>query len=191
VTSLQRPEEQADSDEQLAAAAREGESRAFERLLLRHESPVLALLRSLGVPRADREDVAQEIFVRLFRHLGRYRPTQPFRPWLYRVAVNACHDYRHRSRRQRSEQQGSEALLLEASDASPGPSERLRDAENRSLLESALESLSERERAVFVLCEMEEMRTREVAKALRISAITVWRHLGRARRRLQEILSSH
>jgi RNA polymerase sigma-70 factor (ECF subfamily) len=186
---LLRPEESLDSDEALAAAARAGDSAAFERLLRRHERPVLALLRSLGVPPADREDVAQDIFIRLFRHLDRYRPGRPFGGWLYRIAINACHDYRKLNKRRRGEMSGSEAELREAADSAPGPSDLLAGAENRGRLERALDGLSQRERAVFVLCEMEELPTREVAKALRISAITVRRHLGRARRRLQEILT--
>jgi len=187
---LRRPEQSRVSDEQLAEAAREGESAAFDRLLRRHEGPVLALLRSLGVPPDDREDVAQEIFIRLFRHLDRYRPSQPFGGWLYRISVNACHDYRRQKLRRRGEQPGSEAAMREATDGAPGPSELYSGVEEKSRLEKALEELSERERAVFVLCEMEELPTRDVAKALRISAITVRRHLGRARRRLQAILAA-
>jgi RNA polymerase sigma factor (sigma-70 family) len=187
---LRRREESRVSDETLAAAAREGESAAFDRLLRRHEGPVLALLRSLGVPPADREDVAQEIFIRLFRHLHRYRPSKPFGGWLYRISVNACHDYRRQNFRRRGEQPGSDAAMRAATDGAPGPSELYSGAEQQSRLEKALEGLSERERAVFVLCEMEELPTRDVAKALRISSITVRRHLGRARRRLQEILSA-
>ena len=99
VKSLRRPDESVDSDETLAAAARNGESDALEQLLRRHESPILAFLRSLGIPPADREDVAQEIFIRLFRHLDHYRPAQPFRPWLYRIAINASHDYRNNDHR--------------------------------------------------------------------------------------------
>ncbi len=70
----------------------------------------------------------------------------------------------------------------------PGPVELYDSADQRSRLERALAALSERERAVFVLCELEDQPTRMVARALGITAITVRRHLGRARRRLQQIL---
>jgi RNA polymerase sigma-70 factor (ECF subfamily) len=175
-----------EQEERLVEAARRGEPRAFERLLERHESRVLRVLSLLGVPRDDREDVAQEVFVRVFRHLDRFRAGQPFSGWIYRITVNASHDHR-RTLRRRRETGGREGVPERADDA-PGPAERLDLDDRRRRLEVALTALSERERAVFVLCEMEDLPTRDVARTLAISAITVRRHLGRARRRLQEIL---
>lgn len=176
-------------DGRLVEAARRGDARAFEQLLERHESRVLRVLALLGVPRDDREDVAQEVFVRVFRHLDRFRAGQPFSGWLYRIAVNASHDHRRRLRRRReAPRRGDDPP--ERRDEAPGPHERLDLGDRRRRLEGALAALSERERAVFVLCEIEELPTGQVARALAISSITVRRHLGRARRRLQAILSA-
>jgi RNA polymerase sigma-70 factor (ECF subfamily) len=179
--------EERERDERLVEAARSGEPRAFERLLERHESRVLRVLRLLGIPRDDREDVAQEVFIRVFRHLHGFRAGQPFSGWLYRITVNASHDHRRLLRRRREAPQ-REGAVAERADEGPGPAERLDRGDRRRRLERAMESLSERERAVFVLCELEELPTRQVARALAISSITVRRHLGRARRRLQETL---
>jgi len=169
------------SDDQLVAAARSGDERAFETLLRRHESRVLRVLRLLGIHSNDRDDVAQEVFVRVFRHLSGFRTGHTFEAWVYRIAVNACHDHRRRaSRRQREEIEARPLLGTEESSAAHDEQVGLRD-----LLEQALDELSERERAVFVLCELEGMENKGVARTLGISTITVRRHLSRARTRLQ------
>ena len=180
--------EQKPSDRALVDAARAGQVRALERLLDRHQGRVLRVLRFLGIPAQDREDVAQEVFVRVFRHLDGFRPGQEFGAWLYRVTVNAGHDYRsRRGRRARGEAPWREGT--EHQDPRPGPAESARGRELRRELERALELLSDRERTIFVLREVEGLDSREVARALGITSVTVRRHLSRARRRLRQALS--
>jgi RNA polymerase sigma-70 factor (ECF subfamily) len=175
------------SERELVEAARDGQVRALEQLLDRHQGRVLRILRFLGVPAQDREDVAQEVFVRVFKHLRGFRAGQEFGAWVYRITVNASHDYRsRRGRVTRGEAPWSEAA--EHEDPGPGPAEGARQAELREALERALESLTERERTIFVLREIEGLETREVAGALGITSITVRRHLSRARRRLRSAL---
>jgi len=179
--------EQDPTDAELVAAARDGQVRAFEQLLDRHQARVLRVLRFLGIPSQDREDVAQEVFVRVFRHLKGFRAGREFGAWLYRVTVNAAHDFRsRRGRLARGEAPWSEATDPE--DPRPGPGESARGEELRRTLERALESLSERERTIFVLREIEGLGSREVARALGITAVTVRRHLSRARRHLRDLL---
>jgi len=175
------------TDEALARAAIGGEVRALETLLDRHQGRVLRILRFLGVPDRDREDVAQEIFVRIFRHLKGFRAGSEFGAWLYRLSVNAAHDYRRRAGRLGR----GETPWLEGDDREdprPGPEEAAHGRDLRVALGRALESLGERERTIFVLREIEQLSSREVAKALGITTITVRRHLSRARRRLRELL---
>lgn len=174
-------------DEALVGAALEGNARAFEILLRRHEGRVLRLLRLLGVPESDREDVAQEIFVRVFRHLDGFERGRPFSAWVYRVAVNAATDYRHRSARLHAEEAPWPAGFDPAGEGSAAEAAIRRDDLARRL-EAALGLLSDRERAVFVLREVEGLETREVARVLGITRITVRRHLGLARARLREAL---
>jgi RNA polymerase sigma-70 factor (ECF subfamily) len=172
-----------DDDATLVEAARRGEVRALERLLDRHEGAVLRTLRYLGVPLQDREDVAQEIFIRVFRHLRGFRRGQEFGGWLYRITVNAAHDYgSRRGRTSLTESPWSEEGEGEEQHRGPRP-------ELRVELERALEALGERERTIFVLREIEGLDTRDVARALGITSITVRRHLSRARRHLRDLLS--
>jgi len=177
------------ADAVLVRQALAGDEDALERLLVLHESRVLRLLRLLGVRHEDREDVAQEVFLRVFRHLGGFRPGRSFRGWLYRITVNAAHDHRNTlQRRAGREELGWEGSADHRPDVAPGPEETAATRDRVKRLEAALGDLSERERAAFVLCDMERLGSRQAAKALGITAITVRRHLGRARARLREIL---
>jgi RNA polymerase sigma-70 factor (ECF subfamily) len=176
-------------DALLVAAAQDGDVRALESLLVRHESKVLRLLRFLGVPTCDREDVAQEIFLRVFRHLAGIDRRKPFAAWLYRVTVNAAQDYRKASGHSARVEQPM-AERFDAADGSRGPEEQAGDDGLRRRLEGALSRLSERERAVFILKEIEGLETREIAGALGLTRITVRRHLGLARTRLKLILGN-
>ena len=175
------------TDEALAQAAIDGQVRALETLLDRHQGRVLRILRFLGIPGQDREDVAQEIFVRIFRHLKGFRAGGDFGAWLYRLTVNGAHDYRSRAGRLVR----GEAPWLEGDereDPRPGPEESAHGRDLRMALGQALGSLGERERTIFVLREIEQLSSREVARALGITTITVRRHLSRARRHLRELL---
>ena len=179
--------EEREEDERLIGLALDGDRAALEALLVRHEAPVLRVLRLLGVPRDDREDVAQDVFVRVVRHLDGFRRGQPFGGWLYRIAVNAAHDHRARAGR-RTRLAVESAAASEPADEAATQHRDVEAADLRRRLEAALTELSDRERAVFVLAELEGLSTRELGRALGISAITVRRHLSRARRRLQKIL---
>ena len=173
----------------MVEAARGGDVRAFESLVLRHERRVLRVIRFLGVPASDQEDVAQEVFLRVFRHLPAYRKGRSFAAWAYKITVNAVHDWRSRVRRL----SGDEIPWTDEAEAKVAEPEGGGEAARAQLarrLESALATLSERERAVFVLKELEGLETAEVARALGISSITVRRHLGLARGRLQKKMTS-
>ena len=169
------------------AAAQEGDVRAFEALLSAHEAKVLRVLRFLGVSAIDREDVAQEVFVRVFRHLGGFRRGRPFGAWVYRITVNAAHDWRLRLGANHEEVPWTAAAAAVPAAGSDPESAAAREDLQRKL-EKGLSALSERERAVFVLRELEGLETAEVAHALGITSITVRRHLGLARDRLRRLL---
>ena len=179
------PSDDEESESSLILAARGGDARAFETLLRRHEARVLRVLRLLGVPVSDREDVAQNVFLRLFRGLDGFQTGRPFASWVYKVAANAALDWRGRSDRLRREEAPWDETVEETASTGVSGADRL-DLARR--LEGALETLTERERAVFVLIEMEGLDRSEAARALGITSITVRRHLGLAKGRLRQAL---
>jgi len=178
------PSDDDTSEPSLIEAARGGDARAFEELLRRHEARVFRVLRLLGVSTSDREDVAQNVFLRIFRGLDGFRAGHSFSSWVYKIAANAALDWRGRSDQQRREEAPWDEAVEQAP---PPPSSGGLDLARR--LEAALETLSDRERAVFVLVEMEGLERDDVARALGISGITVRRHLGLAKERLRGSLS--
>jgi RNA polymerase sigma-70 factor (ECF subfamily) len=184
VATRARSDDEAD-ERPLIEAARGGDARAFEDLLRRHEARILRVLRLLGVPAIDRDDVAQNVFLRVFRGLDGFHAGRPFSSWVYKIAVNAAIDWRGQSDRLRREEAPWDETRDEAA-AAPAAAGQL-DLARR--LETALDTLSERERAVFVLVEMEGVERADAARALGISGITVRRHLGLAKTRLRQSLS--
>ncbi len=150
---------------------------------------MLRVLRFLGAPGTEREDIAQEVFLRVFRHLAAYRRGRSFSAWIYKIAVNAVHDARSRARRL-SEGEVPWSDEADAKVASTSAGEDVGRRELAARLEAALASLTEREREVFVLKELEGLDSDEVARALGISEVTVRRHLGLARERLRGILGA-
>lgn len=183
--AIRAPSDDEESESSLILAARGGDARAFETLLRRHEARVLRVLRLLGVPVSDREDVAQNVFLRLFRGLDGFQTGRPFASWVYKVAANAALDWRGRSDRLRREEAPWDETVEETASTGVSGADRL-DLARR--LEGALETLTERERAVFVLIEMEGLDRSEAARALGITSITVRRHLGLAKGRLRQAL---
>ena len=183
--AIKAPSDDEESEPSLILAARAGDARAFESLLRRHEARVLRVLRLLGVPASDREDVAQNVFLRLFRGLDGFQAGRPFASWVYKVAANAALDWRGRSDRLRREEAPWDETVEETASTGVSGADRL-DLARR--VEGALETLTERERAVFVLIEMEGLDRSEAARALGITSITVRRHLGLAKDRLRQAL---
>ncbi len=134
-------------------------------------------VRMIGLARAD--DVTQDVFVRVFRHLREFRGTSEFSTWLYRIAINEC------LRKRDSHGSAASPLQQEPIDPAADPSQRLEQVE---LLEQALERLDEQLRAVFLLRESEGLNYDEIATVLEIPPGTVASQLNRAKARLREIL---
>jgi RNA polymerase sigma-70 factor (ECF subfamily) len=171
----------------LVKRARGGEGAAFGELVRLFEAQALSVaLRVLGRPE-DARDAVQEGFLRAFRYLGSYRPDRPFRAWLLRIVLHEALDSRGRGARRLAE---GASLRPGPEAAEAGQERELLEAETRRVLEELLRELSPRERAAFVLRDVEGWPTAEVAEALGCRAVTVRRHLSRARRRLRDLLSA-
>jgi RNA polymerase sigma-70 factor (ECF subfamily) len=176
----------------LASPARRAEGREAARLsraVGEHYDFVWRSLRRLGVPAADAEDVAQEVFVTFSRRLADVEPGKD-RAFLYRTAVNhAAHVHRSRARsREVSEP------VDEAPSSTRSPEELLDGARARALCHELLDELSLEQRAVFVLYELEQMTMADIAETLELPPGTVASRLRRGREafkaRLEERLAS-
>ncbi len=163
----------------LVARARDGEVGAFEEILSLFESRAMAIAHQMGASRADAEDIAQDAFIKLFRHIGSYRGGRTFTAWFYRLVVNAARD--HLSRR------GSADESLDGREAA-AETGGMAEQEGYERIRQALLLLTVREREVIVLRDLHGLGTWEVARALGLNPVTVRRHAMRARIRLRELL---
>jgi RNA polymerase sigma-70 factor (ECF subfamily) len=159
------------------APAREEPRVRLSRALTDHYDFVWRSLRRLGVPEADAEDVAQEVFMTLSHRLSDVVAGCE-RAFLYRTAVNhAAHVHRSRARRR----EVSEPALDEAPSSARTPEDLLAGARARALCHELLDELSLEQRAVFVLYELEEMTMNEIAEMLELPMGTVASRLRRGR----------
>ncbi len=160
----------------LVERAREGDGRAFDRLMIETQERVLGVAWRLLGSREDARDAAQEVYLRVFRHLGRFRPEHDFRGWLYRITVNVCRDAARRRRR---------APVASGTDSDPGEpaaaEENLLGAERWHRLLEALATLPAKERAALVLRDLEGLTSEQVARALGSRPATVRGQIASAR----------
>ncbi len=150
----------------------------FRALFTENFGFVWNVLRRLGVAEADREDLANEVFFRVYKTLNTYDPARPARPWLCAFAARVASEHR-RLARHRVEVLGDAAPNAEA--PSSAPEHALDRARQREILAEAMDTLDADRRAVFVLHDVEELTTSQVAEALGIPDGTVSSRLRSAR----------
>ena len=198
-------------ERRLAELAKAGDEDAFAELVRGRADSVVAFLRRMLGDTEDARDVAQLTFLRVWENLPRYDPTFAFSTWLFRIAGNLAIDaIRARGTRARTLAESfrvvrgglvdrawlavvveQRALLLVAvlvSSAEPEAPLRLSREEIRRVFEACAVVLSEKQRLVFVLRELEEKESREVAEIVGCRESTVRNHLFQARRLLREEL---
>jgi RNA polymerase sigma-70 factor (ECF subfamily) len=150
----------------------------FDRMFAAQFGFVWGSLRRLGVQVRDVEDVAQEVFVQVYRKLDRFDPDRPIRPWLFGFAVRAASDYRKLARH-RIDLVGGD--LPEGRSNVPSPQDAILEKDQNRLVEQALESIPLERRAVLIAFELDEQPMKEIADALEIPLFTAYSRLRVAR----------
>ena len=161
----------------LLRLAKAGDTAAFEELLLRHERRVLMTAFRLLSSMEDAQDAAQEVFLKLHKHLRRFDEFSALAPWLYRVTVNTCRDIG----RKRGREQGIPLEAAEPAAAPAGPDWH----EERRIVALALRHLPEKERAALVLRDIAGLATSDVARILGSSEATVRSQASSARLKIK------
>lgn len=171
----------------LVARVLAGDAGAFDEIVRHHERRVYGVARRLLTRPEDAEDAAQEAFLRLYRALGKLDPARPLAPYLYRITVNVCRDLGRRRRRPVAVPLDQVHAAEEPADPSAGPAEAARLAEERRIAAAALRALPERQRAALVLRDVQGLSTREVARVLGTTEVTVRTQISRARLKMKEL----
>jgi len=173
-------------DRELAIQARSGDMVAFEALVVRKTPSVVAVARRIVGNLEDARDVAQMSFLRVWEQLSRYDETYSFNTWLYRIATNLAIDFL-RSARSREKAHTATLHLVQMRESQTG-SETTRAAEDDSasrLFQRVAGKLTGKQKAAFVLRELEDLDTSEIAAILECGESTVRNHLFNARRALR------
>lgn len=174
---------------------------AFEALVREHQSMVFRTLSRMTGAGAHVEDLAQEVFLRLYRALPEFRGDSALTTYLYRIVVNVAQDEWKRRRRDREfvatppafeEEESSDWLENMPGNSLHGhartPEQLLSDAQLQDAVDAALLSLSEPERAVLVLYHQEDCSYEAISAALEMPINTVRTHLHRGRKRMSALL---
>ncbi len=182
-----------DPDDSLVREAKTGDKAAFGKLVNKYYEMVYAVVFGVLHHREAAKDVAQEVFLKVFRELTGFEGKAKFKTWLYRVSVNAALDQVRKRRPSESldatdKSADDDEPPVVITDKSPGPRDRAAQRELRVLLDQAIEQLSADHRAVLVLREWQELSYEEIAETLGVEIGTVMSRLHYARKKLGELL---
>ncbi len=189
-----------DPDVRLMLEVRNDNAAAFEELMLRYQNRLVTVLDHLVGGRDQAEDLAQEVFLRVYRSRKRYVPGAKFSTWLFTIANNvAANARRSRSRRREvslSVSDGSSSggnRLDQLAQAASGlmPARQLDKAEMREVVRLAIEALNERQRMAVLLSKFENMSYADIAETMNMSQEAIKSLLSRARLNLKEVLEPY
>jgi len=181
----------------LIRRAQEGDGAAFEALVQMHDRQVLKLARQILNNLEDAQDVYQDIFIKVFRSLPSFRYESEFSTWLYRIVINQCLNYRQwRSRRRflsfdSSREDEDNPSDHWPKDNNPDPEKAALSMELGREIALAMESLSDKQRAVFVLRHFHDQKLQDIAKTLGCAEGTVKNYLFRATQQMQKKLREY
>jgi len=188
-------DEAAQEEARLIRQAQDGNHRAFEALVRLHERLVFGIIGSFLRRRQDVEDLAQEVFLKAYLAIGRFRPGAPFAPWLHRIAVNTCYDHLRGIRRRPeigiADLAESEADFLDRyveKGYLSGGGEADDRLAARDLAERILATLSPKDRLAITLREVNGFEVAQIARSLDCSRAAAKVRLFRARRAMQAAL---
>jgi len=170
-----------------------GDKEAFADWVIAHQRGIYGYCLRLTGSQEDAEDLTQEVFIRAYRGIHRFRQQSQLSTWLYQIAHNACVDYLRRVKKarvlsiqaQEEERPGREMV----SDTQPLPEQRAVQRENIDALKACLETLSRSHRAVTVLRHMRHLSYQEIAAVMKIPLGTVKSHVSRARQHLRDCMT--
>ena len=173
-----------EDDRQAIAACQQGEREAFDRLVERYQRDVYRLCYRYVNNHQDANDMAQDVFLKAYRAIGRFRGDSSFSTWLYRIAVNTCLNFRAARRLPQDE------LSDQIADGGASAAERLHQAERSAEVRRAVSRLPEKQRATLILKIYQDLTHEEVAGILGSSVGTVKANLFHALANLKKLLTA-
>ena len=171
-----------------------GDTEAFRLLIETHQTRVVGTVAKMLGDDTDSEDIAQQVFIRIWNSAARYTPTAKFTTWLFKITRNLVFNELRRRKRHPAmplETREDEPERQIADPASPSPAATILDSELQDAIQKAIDSLPEMQRMAVVLRRYEELSYEEIAEVLKVSVPAVKSILFRARTDLRERLQKY
>ncbi len=167
-------------DERLIQSTLAGDDEAFAELVRRHKRKIFAMAARFARNDHELDDIAQEVFVKAYQNLAKFRGDAPFEHWISRIGARACYDFLRKERRSRAN--------VAIDDLDVPVEDNVAPARAKEVLDVALAQLPAEQRLVIILLELEERSVREIAELTGWSAANVKVRAFRARQALKTIL---
>ena len=189
-----------DPDVRLMLRARDGDEAAFSELVASYQDRLVGVLAHLLQNREAAEDLAQEVFLRIYRARSGYEPTARFSTWMFQIANNLARNLRRDTGRRREVLLNGDESGINSADSAPPtiadksglmPTRQSEKSEMRAVVQAALETLTETQRMAVLLHRFDEMSYADIAATLDLSPSAVKSLLSRARESLREKLSPY
>lgn len=170
-----------------------GDHRAFRELVEKHQNAVIGTVAKMLNNHSEAEDIAQQVFLRIWRHAKRYRPDAKFTTYLFTITRNLVFNESRRKKRRNevSADEREEVNALIEEDANRQPDAELLQEELRKAVDAAIGNLPEPQRMAVILRRYEQMPYEEIAKVLDLSVSAVKSLLFRARTTLRQSLAGY
>jgi RNA polymerase sigma-70 factor, ECF subfamily len=181
-----------ESDASVVAQVLAGDRDAYRVLVERHSRSIFRLAYRMTGNEQDAEDIVQETLLRAYRRLDRFESRSSFSTWLYRIAVNCSVDFsrkrKHDDQQQAAYDADSPDPVLSVPSTDPSADRLMLSAEVREKVEATMQTLSEKEKAAFVLRHFEGRSIEEIAQALGMKANAAKNNIFRAVQKLRRAL---
>ena len=186
-------------DKKLIEKAAGGDVEAFEKIIEEYQNIVYSIALRMAGNETDAFDMAQEVFIKLYRNLSKFDGRSKLSTWIYRVASNTCLDELKKRKRIRDNtkslneefETADDSVVLEIKDTKPLPEEEIENSEIKETLNSAILKLSDQHKEVIILRDIEGFSYEEIADITKNSVGTVKSRLSRARSALRKILKEY
>src|SRR5438094_6999287 len=173
-------------DRQLVETVRRGDDSAFEQLVRRKTSKVYGLCYRIIGNSEDAKDISQLVFIKLWENLEKYDPAYAFDTWLYRMVTNVAIDFMRNKQSRENAVNSNLRLVKTASDAEQSVVVQHKEIEN--VFNEVSANLSPKQKTIFIMNQMEDLPSSEIAKILGCRESTVRNHLFNARKAMQQQL---
>ena len=158
-----------------------GDQSAFNQLVLKYRNRVMGVATRMLGNRVEAEDLAQDVFVKVYHGLKEFKQESLFSTWLYRITANSCLNHQRRKRRERQANEALDESELTLSDSTSDPHIALEEKQLKLCLEKAIQALPREQKIVLILRDIEGLSYEAIADSLGVELGTVRSRLHRAR----------